>query len=158
MKSRYPRLLMPAAVLVIAVVILVGACGGSTQTAKTPPSSATKSGSIVFGGLVDYPMTFTVLDMDYMNWVTMTAEHPELGAKEYEGVRLSDIFSYVGVRSDATAVVVTAADGSTAEIPLADIAGKEAMIALGEDDTLDAVMPGLGGEAWVKDIVSMELR
>ena len=102
-------------------------------------------------------MTFTALDMDYMDWVTITADDPTLGSTEYEGVLLSDIFSYVSVQADATTVVVTAADGSTSEVTLADVSG-DALLAIGGDDSLSTVMPGMASDAWVHDIVKMEFR
>jgi hypothetical protein len=93
-----------------------------------------------------------------MDWVTVTADHPELGATKYQGVTLTDIFSYVGVESDATTLVITGSDGSTVSIPLADIASKDAMIAVDDDDKMNAVLPGLESEAWVEDVVSMEFK
>jgi diacylglycerol kinase family enzyme len=46
-----------------------------------------------------------------------------------------------------------------AEIALADLkASADAMIAIGDDGTLNAVMPGMTGKAWAKDLVSMEFK
>jgi hypothetical protein len=86
----------------------------STTTIETPDTvdSARKSGEVVIEGLVDYPMTLTVLDMDYMDWATVTVDHPDLGATEYEGVYLSEIFWYTGVQT-MRRTMVSASDGST---------------------------------------------
>ncbi len=99
--------------------LLAAACGGSesnvsTTTIETPDTvdSARKSGEVVIEGLVDYPMTLTVLDMDYMDWATVTVDHPDLGATEYEGVYLSEIFWYTGVQT-MRRTMVSASDGST---------------------------------------------
>ena len=96
--------------------------------------------------------------MDYMHWVTVTAEHPQFGTTQYEGVLLSDIFSYIGVRTDATTLVITASDGSIVTIPLAHTTSEDATIAVNGDGTMSTVMPGMASEAWVDDVVKMELE
>ena len=109
-------------------------------------------------GLVDYPMTLTVLDMDYMDWVTVTVDHPEAGPTDYDGVPLAEIFSYVGVQPDAATLILTASDGTSAEIALDDISSDEALLAVGETDVISAVLPGLDSDAWLEDIVSMRFE
>jgi hypothetical protein len=186
MTKCYFRRFLPAALLVGLVALFAVACGGSQQTTTsssaasgqtttslsvtsnvtsnqttTSASAAStgtgKSGSIVFSGLIDYPMTFNALDMDYMDWSTVTAEDPELGSTKYEGVRLSDILNYVGVKPDAKVVVITGADGTAVQVTLADLSN-DALLALADDNSLNTVMPGMASEAWVKDVVKMELK
>ncbi len=175
MRPRCFRVLVLAAVVLMTVAALfTSACGGSddtktTEPADTPTTSAAEStdtteagltgenGSIVVAGLVDYPMNFTVLDMDYMDWTTVTATDPDGVEGQYEGVPLSDIFEYVGVQADAAAVVIAASDGSTVEVALADIPTEEAILTVGENDAMNTVMPGLDS-GWVEDIVKMEFK
>jgi DMSO/TMAO reductase YedYZ molybdopterin-dependent catalytic subunit len=154
------RDLILVAALVAAVALSAVACGSSSQTTTSASVGSTEigtSGSIVFSGLIDYPMTFTALDMDYMDWVTIAADDPELGSTKYEGVHLSDIFSYVGVQADAKTVVITAADGSTSEVTIADVSS-DALLAVADDNTLSTVMPGMASAAWVKDVVKMTFK
>ena len=167
MTSRYSRSFMSVAVpLLTGAVLLVAACGGSAETittaavetATTTSSAAGESGSIVLKGMIDNPMTLTVMDMDYMDVVTITADRPEFGATEYTGVRLSEVSAAVGVQPDATTLVITGSDGSKVEISLADITSKDAMIAVGDDSAMNAVMPGLESKTWVQDVVSMEFK
>lgn len=160
MTSRFFRSLgLAASLLLIAVVFLTSACGGSAASTTTAAASTTaESGSIVFDGLVDRPMTLTRADLDYMDWQTVTADDPTSGTTEYQGVLLSEIFTYVGVRSDATSLVITASDGSTVEITLASINSDQAIIAVADDGALSTVMPGQESKAWVEDVVSMELK
>jgi hypothetical protein len=179
-KHTYRGALMAAA-LIAAVSIFAAACGGGSETATTAasavtttadtaatgaaatddtaaaPGDSTESGSVVVSGLVGYPMTFTAVDMDYMDWVTATAEDPTSGSASYDGVPLSDIWTFFGVQTDATTVVITGADGTTAEVTLADI-GSDALLAVADDFSFNMVMPGLDGEAWVKDVVAMEFK
>ena len=165
MNSLSTRRRLSAAVLVLATAAsFATGCGDSTDTtsaatsASSVSSSAENSGEVLIEGLVDYPMTLTLLDMDYMDWVTVTADHPEAGPTDYDGVPLVDIFSYVGVQPDAATLILTASDGTSAEIALDDISGDEALLAVDESEAMSAVLPGLDGEAWVEDIVSMRFE
>ena len=148
MTKRSFRRALPAAVLVGLVALFAVACGGSQPTTTSPPGPSPtetgKSGSIVFSGLVDFPMTFNALDMDYMNWVTVTADDPELGSTKYEGVRLSDILTYVGARPDAKVLVITGSDGTAAQVNLADLSS-DALLTVADDNSLSTVMPGRYG-------------
>jgi hypothetical protein len=175
MRPRYFHVLVVAAVmLAIGAALFASACGGSddtktTEPADTPTTSAVEgtdtteaaltgeNGSIVVAGLVDYPMNFTVLDMDYMDWTTVTATDPDGVEGQYEGVPLNAIFDYVGVQSDATTMVLTASDGSTVEVALADVPTEESILTVGENDALNTVMPGLDS-GWVEDVVKMEFK
>lgn len=159
MKRYALRSLLAATALILGISLLAAACGDSTTTddTTTATDSASVSGKIVVSGLVDYPMTFVTLDTDYMNWVTVTADDPDTGSADFDGVQLSEVFSYVGVQSDATSVVVTAYDGTSVDITLADIS-EDALLTVTDDDAFNLVMPGMDSEAWVKDVVKMEFK
>jgi DMSO/TMAO reductase YedYZ molybdopterin-dependent catalytic subunit len=167
------RTLMIMTALALAITVFAVACGGkadsttttgdqSSQTTATDATGSTaadgaESGKIKVSGLVESPMTFAALDMDYMNWVTVTAEDPSGGSAKYDGVKLSEIFDFFGVKSDAKTVVVTGSDGSSTEITLADVPSK-GLLAVADDDSFSLVMPGMDAKAWVKDVVSMEFK
>jgi len=159
MKGRTYRGLLMVTALAAAVAIFVSACGGDSGAASgdTVGSDALQSGSIVVSGLVDYPMTFTAVDMDYMDWITATVEDPTSGSVSYDGVSLTDIWTFFGVQSDAKTVVITGVDGTKSEVALSDI-GSDAFLAVGDDNSLNMVMPGLDAQAWVKDVVAMEFE
>lgn len=160
MMSRQVRRLILAAVLVGSVLAICGCSSGEdpADAGQTASTAAFRSGSVVVEGLVDYPMTLTSLDMDYMNWSSGTAEHPDQGMIEYEGVRLSEIFAYVGVRSGATTLEITSADGTSVDLALEDLAPGDATLAVAEDGTLSMVVPGMRSDAWVADVVAMEFK
>jgi hypothetical protein len=169
-----PVLLMGALLMLIGSMVFAGACGSSDSTATTAAGATTTvaaettttaastsgaSGGIVVKGLVDNPMTLTVAELEKMAVVSVTAEHPKLGAQQYRGVRLSDLFTTLKVQSAATTLIMGASDGYMAEVPLADVkANADAMIAIGDDGKLNGVMPGMDGKAWVKDMVSMQFK
>lgn len=152
---------MAAAALILLGALLIlfaTGCSDNEQAAEETAAATTESGSIVIEGLVDYPMKLTILDMDYMDWVTIEAEHPDLGVTRYEGVRLTEICSYVGVQAEAKTLTIASSDGYSADVALEDLSGKEAMLAVAEDGALNTVMPGLGAETWVADVVAMEFK
>jgi hypothetical protein len=129
-----------------------------TASSSADDTTATVAGgNIVVSGLVDYPMTFTALDMDYMNWVTATVDDPTSGSTSVDGVALIDVFSYFGVQDAATTVVITGADGSAAEITLADMPS-DALLVVADDSSMSTAMPGMASDAWVKNIATMEFK
>jgi len=75
-------------------------------------------------------------------------------------VRLSELFALVGLKGGATAVVITADDGFSAEVSLADInACTDCLLGFTETpDQFKMVMPGLASSAWVKGVVSIEVK
>lgn len=172
-----------ALVLVCLVAVVVTACSGleetagisSTTEASAPGTSQTSAGSatpttarmpagesgvLEVAGLVDNPGSLSAADIEEMQMTTVTVEDSSGTSEEYHGVRLSELFKAVGVRSDAVRVAMTAhADGFVVELPLQDIYwSSDSVLAVNEDGTLDVVIPGLDKNAWVKDVVKMEFK
>jgi hypothetical protein len=111
-------------------------------------------------GMVNTPTGFNEADLRAIEVVTITAEHPKSGTADYEGVRLSELFALVGIKDGATAVVITADDGYSTEVSLADIeANPDCLLGFTETpDKFKMVMPGLASSAWVKGVVSLEVK
>lgn len=174
MTTRHPRYLVLVAVLLLAgTTIFAAACGGSDETttttaaettttagtAATEASAGGTSGNVSVEGLVDNPMTLTAAELEKMTVAEITVDHPKLGMTDYRGVRLSDLFTTLGVQSGATALTMAASDGYMAEVALADIAASaDAILAIGDDGTLSVVIPGMESKSWVKDAVSFEFK
>ncbi len=174
MKKRTVSALFAAIALSAGVALFAASCGGTAQTATTATSVATtavssatettaasgtatsaavaQSGTIVVSGLVDYPMSFTSVDMDYMDWVTVTQS-----GTAYEGVHLSDIWTFYGVQSTAKTVTVTAADGSKTQVTLADISS-DSILAVGDDQSFTLVMPGMTAAELVQGVTAMDFE
>lgn len=130
--------------------------------APEPSSPTTTLGEAVavsldVKGLVQTPGLLSAADLQAMNVTELTAEHPKKGATDYMGVLLSELNAVVGLRSEATTLVMTASDGYAAEVPLADLSS-DALIAIMDDGSLSAVMPGMEGKVWVSDLVSLEFK
>lgn len=157
MTTRYSlRLGFVAALLLTIVLIFATACGDSETTDTLPAGS---SGNAVVDGLVDTPMLLTADGLEAMDTVDTTVDHPKLGLTDYHGVLLSTVFTAAGMQSDATALIMTAADGYMAEVALSDIeACPEAMITMDDDGVLGVVIPGMESKTWVKDVISLDLR
>lgn len=129
---------------------------GSASTTTTLREEVAAA-SLEVKGLVQTPGTLSVADLQAMNVTALTAEHPKKGAAEYTGVLLSELTAAVGLHSEATTLIMTAGDGYAAEVPLADLSS-DALIAIMEDGSLSAVMPGMEGKVWVSDLVSLEFK
>ena len=139
-----------AASLALLVVILLTACGPK----DTGPVTLTIS------GLVDNPLSLTDAGLHAMDVVTATLEHPKDGPIEYTGVLLSDLLAEAGIQEGATMITLLAADGYSYDLALADAqACSECMITFaGEAGDYTAAMPGMANKAWVKTLVSIEVK
>jgi hypothetical protein len=175
MDSKRNLFVVLAVVLVLAVAAFaVAGCGSTTTTTTAAPATTTTaaapattggaaaggaSGTLVAKGLIDKPATWTVADLEKLNPVTITAEHPKTGSQEYTGVKLADLFKLLAVQAAAKTLAVAASDGFTAEVPLSDIAASaDSMLAIGDDGKLNMVMPAMSSKSWVKDVTSWEFK
>jgi hypothetical protein len=111
-------------------------------------------------GMVKTPTGFTEESLRALDVVTITAEHPKSGSADYEGVRLSDLLDLAGVKDGATTLVITADDGFSSEVSLAEVLVIPDCL-LGFTETpgkFKMVMPGLPSNTWVKGVVSIEVK
>jgi hypothetical protein len=133
------------------VVIALSACGP-----KEEPGPVT----FTITGLVDSPLSLTDADLHDMNVVTATLEHPKDGPTEFTGVLLNDLLAEAGVQSGATTLTLTASDGYTYDLELAVIQEcSDCMITFaGEAGNYMSAIPGQSGKAWVKGLVSIEVK
>jgi len=70
------------------------------------------------------------------------------------------LFELVGIKDGATTLVITADDGFSAEVSLADVMAVPDCL-LGFTETpgkFKMVMPGLPSSAWVKGVISIEVK
>jgi DMSO/TMAO reductase YedYZ molybdopterin-dependent catalytic subunit len=95
-----------------------------------------------------------------MEVVEITAEHPKTGAAEtYQGVRLSELLAYAQPTDEATLLVLTAADGYSAELDLQSALNcTDCLVALDQDGSLKMVMPAMESMLWVKELVGIDVR
>ncbi len=77
----------------------------------------------------------------------------EANGESYEGVRILDLLSASG-RADAVTFILVNRQGQSAEIPVKELTA-ESIMAFGQDDRLDAVLPGLADKYWLQDVVEI---
>jgi tungstate transport system substrate-binding protein len=108
-------------------------------------------------GMVNQELNLTEADLQGMEMVQIKAEHPKNGPTDYEGVRLNALLDKAGVGAGAGALVITAGDGYSTEVALADVqACADCLLAM-DGSKLNMVMPGMSSKAWVKDPAKIEL-
>lgn len=114
---------------------------------------------LMVSGLVANPLAFVEDDLRAMEVVQITAVHPKKGSQDYEGVRLNSLLEMAGVDSAATCLLLTASDGFTAEVMLADItACADCLVAFTEEvGVFNLAMPGLPSNTWMKDVTKIEV-
>ncbi len=150
--------------LILLMCLAVAACG-TTPPAPAPvteaPTAAVEAPAgeplLSVSGMVNQELALTAADLQAIEVVTLTAEHPKNGPAEYTGVYLNAVLDMAGIADGASLVVLTASDGYSAEVPLADVqACTECLIAM-DGSVLNMVMPGMSSKAWVKDVVKIDL-
>lgn len=134
----------------------------AAETTATEPAAtgAATAGSFTISGSVNQGVSLLEADLRAMEVLKITAEHPSKGKQDYEGVSLNALLDLAGVKDGATTLVITASDGFTAEVSLADVRACVDCL-LGFTNTLEQfklVMPGLPSSAWVKSVVSIEVK
>ncbi len=128
------------------------------ETTEEPAEAG--EAEFTLSGLVENELKLTEADLRDMDVVKITAEHPKKGPTDYEGVRLSTLFEAAKVKADAKKLVLTASDGYTSEVFLAEVtASPDCLLAFtDEEGVFSLVMPNLPSSAWVKGIVKIEIK
>ena len=129
-------------------------------SAKPSTSSAPSSDvALTITGLVDKELKLTMEAVKAIGVVKATLEHPKKGKTDYEGVKMSVLLGQAKPKPEAKKIVLTASDGFTAEVTL-DALNQcaDCMMAFGDGGKIHAAMPGMESNAWVKDVVKIEVK
>lgn len=130
----------------------------TATTAPTQPPAAV-GGALAITGKVGTEQSWTLDQLHAMDVVTLKVTHPKKGDQEATGVRINALLDLAALPADATTVVITADDGFTAEVSLADVrACADCLIAFNESNGLKSVMPGMESNFWVKGVVKLEIK
>lgn len=120
---------------------------------------AVDEGELQVLGLVNAEVGLMSADLRAWNLVTLTIEHPKKGELEYEGILVNDLLAAIGVQDGATTLVLTADDGYSAEVPLADLAAcMDCILEIREDGTFTTAMPAFETSTWIKGLVKLEIK
>ena len=146
------RIVLVTLTLVALLSLVLTACG---PKATPGPVVLTVTGS------VGKELSLTDADLHAMTVATISAQPPkQTTAQSFTGVRLSDLMSAAQVKTEATSMVLTGSDGFTSTLDIPTVkACADCMVSFGDTaGTLNAVMPGQSGKAWVKGIVKIEFK
>lgn len=132
-------------------------------TAPTPAPAPTTGPAgpvaLVVKGKVAKELSLTKEAFVALGTVKFQAEHPKKGLQDYEGVMFKTLLEAAGADSSAKEVVLTAGDGFAATVAMADLAAcDKCALAVQEGGKLAGVFPGMASNAWVKDVVSVEVK
>lgn len=90
--------------------------------------------------------------------VNTKVEHPKNGEIEATGIPFSEILKAAALKAEASTVVFVAKDGYRSEVPLADIQACTDCMVGWTDEMLLTYMPGFQGNAWAKDLDTIEFK
>ncbi len=129
----------------------------------TPEATAepvAPSGSLTITGAVAQESSLAEADLRTLEVVQRTVEHPKKGTLTYEGVSLNALLDLAGIEDGTTTLVITASDGFSTEVSLAEVrACADCLVAFTDTaETFTMVMPGLSSSAWVKGVVRLEVK
>jgi DMSO/TMAO reductase YedYZ molybdopterin-dependent catalytic subunit len=118
------------------------------------------TGDLTITGMVENNLGLMDSNLRALQVVEKQIEHPKKGPTDYTGVPLTAVLNFARVKADASLLVVTASDGYSAELSLADVqACEDCLLAFTEEEgVFDLVMPGFDSSAWVKNTVSIEVK
>ena len=145
--------------MVAQVVALVGQFDGEAvgpgEGGQAAPGG---EASLTLTGAVAEEITVSAATIGEFEVVEVTVSHPRDGSRAYTGVRLGELLAAAGPAEGAVTLVLTAADGYSVRVGLADaLACSDCLVAFGEEG-FDLAMPDMEISAWVKDAVSIEVQ
>jgi tungstate transport system substrate-binding protein len=116
--------------------------------------------ALKISGNVETEVSLSSDDLAAMTMTTVNAKHPKKDeARDYTGVLLGELLALAKPGADAAKLTFVASDGYTSEVAMADVlACADCLVELGDEDSLNAVMPGMDSKAWAKYIVEIVIE
>lgn len=153
--------------VILGMVLSVGlsACAPAAPATEAPAATQAPAATeaavaepvLAVEGLVEQALSLTEADLQAMGPVTLTLEHPKNGPTEYTGVYLSAVLQMAGLTEGAGALIMTASDGYSAEVTIAEVEGCSDCLIAFDGGKLNMAMPGMSSKAWVKDVIGLEV-
>ena len=138
-------------VVVMASALLLAACGG--KVAEAQPAAVVSDAALVFSGSAD--AAWTVADLQALPVTAAEYTNKDGETTSYSGVSFADLFTSAGVESYSS-VSLLAADDYAAELDQATLdACKDCIVAIQDDGSLKAVLPGMSSAVQVRDLVEV---
>jgi hypothetical protein len=128
------------------------------EMVKEAPAAPAPAAAVALSvtGAVEKELALSRADLEAMGAEELTVEHPKKGAQNYQGVRLSKVLEAAGPSGDT--LTFTAGDGYSADLPLADVQACGDCLVAFDDGSLRLAMPGMESNAWVKGVISIEVK
>jgi len=137
-------------------VVSISFAGGTVAAAD---DGRDMEGDLVISGKVDFVMPFKLAELRDLDVITINTMHPKKEEMvDYEGVRLNDLLDMAKPQADAETLTLTASDGYSIDVPLADVRACVDCLVAFDEDSVKTVMPGLESMNWVKDLVAIEVK
>jgi len=129
---------------------------GLVESAAEAPEPAGKT-ALALTGEVENELSLTRADLEGMEVIELTTEHPKKGEQTYTGVLLNMLLEQAKPGDDTTLSFI-ASDAYTIDLSINDAkACTDCMITF-DGDILRMVMPGMESSFWVKDVVAIEIK
>ena len=156
--------------LVFVFVFIISGCGGGNEPA--PENSAidvlaedgldlseeTGEG-LKISGLVDAASFWSVEELVAMEMIEVISDNSTGEETIYNGVPIIVLLGMAGVQDNATQIIFKAGDGSESEVLLEEInACIKCIVALGENEGFNIVLPGFPSNAVMMKIIEFELK
>lgn len=142
----------------LVALVLISAVAGCAPAATPTAAPASGAAAFTIKGAVAKPQALTMEALKAMPSATIKAESPKAGVQEYTGVRLNGLLDAAQPNAGAAGLTLVASDGFTSDVTLAEVRKcADCMISF-NGDKLDAVMPGLATNTWVRGLVRIEVK
>jgi len=142
------------------------AASAAPSSAPLPGASAPKAsaggaaaGTLTITGLVTSPLVLSEADLRALEIAKVTATTKN-GSTDFQGVSLNALLDKASVNPEARKLVITAIDGYTAEVFLAEVRScPNSLLAFGATPGhWMTVFPELPEATWVKDVVKIDVQ
>jgi DMSO/TMAO reductase YedYZ molybdopterin-dependent catalytic subunit len=145
--------------IVVHVPAIASPSAAPTSSAQAAASGSEAAGPVRITGLVANPLTLSDADLRAMDLVTFTAQ-TENGPQDFQGVHLNALLDTAGIKPEAKKLVITATDGYTAEVFLAEVRScPNALLAVGDSPGhWMTLFPDLPADTWVKNVATIDVQ
>jgi DMSO/TMAO reductase YedYZ molybdopterin-dependent catalytic subunit len=142
---------------------LVAGCGATPAPTANPTAVPTPGGvdkaDLKISGKVAKEMAWTEEKVRAMPTVQVQSTNKQGEAQTYTGVPINKLLEVVGLAAEATMIAFVAADGSTAEVALADIdACEDCIISFRSQGGFSTVLPGFPNDLQVKGVIEIQVK
>jgi DMSO/TMAO reductase YedYZ molybdopterin-dependent catalytic subunit len=145
--------------IVVHVPAIVSPSAVPTSPAQAAASGIEAAGPVKITGLVANPLTLGDADLRAMDLATFTAQTKN-GPQDFQGIHLNALLDTAGLKPEAKKLVITATDGYTAEVFLAEVRScPNALLAVGDSPGhWMTLFPDLPADTWVKNVATIDVQ